>query len=96
MQRSLGIPVYVNIKGKKERCVIMRTPAQAARASISRENRQEYDNEKRAKELSKRMPDGHRHGVAVAVAKMMNINEKHARKLIDSKNKGVVLDGKID
>lgn len=96
MNKSLGIPIYMTRNGKKEKCVILRTPAQAARASVSRENRQEYDNEKRAKELSKRMPDGHRHAVAVAVAKMMNITESHAKKLIDRKNKGVVLDGKID
>lgn len=94
--KSLGIPIYLNHKGKKEKYIALRTPAQAARASINRENRQEYDNEKRAKELSKRMPDGHRHAVAVAVAKMMCIPEHHARKLIESKNKGVILDGKID
>ncbi len=94
--QSLGTPIYLMNKGKKEKYVALRTPSQVARAAISRENRQEYDNEKRAKELSRRMPDGHRHAVAVAVAKMMCIPEKHARKLIESKNKGVVLDGKID
>ena len=94
--KSSAIPVYLTHKGKKEKYIILRTPAQAARASISRENRQEYDNEKRAKELNKRMPDGHRHAVAVAIAKMMCIPEHHAIKLIESKNKGVVLDGKID
>jgi hypothetical protein len=96
MKSSLAVPVYLMHKGKREKYAIMRTPAQAARASISRENRQEYDNEKRAKELSKRMPDGHRHAVAVAISKMMCIPEHKARKLIESKNKGVVLDGKID
>lgn len=92
----MAIPIRMTHKGKTENYAILRTPAQAARASISRENRQEYDNTKRAKELAKRMPDGHRHAVAVAVAKMMNIPESHARKFIESKNKGVVLDGKID
>ena len=72
------------------------TPAQLARMRISRLNRQEYDNEKRAKELANRMPDGHRDAVAVAVAKMMCIDEHKAKKLIYSKSKGMVLDGKID
>ena len=96
MRSSLAVPIYLEHKGKKEKYAILRTPAQAARASISRQNRQEYDNEKRAKELSRRMPGGHRRAVAVAIAKMMCIPEHHAVKLIESKNKGVVLDGKID
>lgn len=83
------------VRGKKDRYVIVRTPAQAARARVSRENRQEYDNEKRAKELMNKMPDGHSDARAVAVAKMMNIPEHHAKKLVQSKS-GVVLDGKID
>ena len=73
------------------------TPAQAARGAVSRENRQEYDNEKRAWELDARMPCGHRDAKAVAIAKMMCISESHAKKLIDPKRKGrVILDGKID
>lgn len=96
MAKNLAIPIFLNHNGKKEKYAILRTSAQAARASISRENRQEYDNEKRAKELNRRMPCGHIHAKAVAIAKMMRIPESHARKLIESKNKGVVLDGKID
>lgn len=67
-----------------------------ARASVSRENRQEYDNEKRAKEIIMRMPDGHIDARAVAVAKMMDIDEHKAKKLIKSKGAGIVFDGKID
>ena len=88
--------VTVIIKNKPEKMYILRTRAQAARASVSRENRQEYDNEKRAKELIARMPDGHIDGRAVAVAKMMSIDEHKAKKLIKNKSKGMVLDGKID
>jgi len=86
------------VKGKRdtERRFILRTPAQAARGSVSRQNRQEYDNEKRAKELSAKMPCGHVDAKAVAVAKMMNIDEHKARKLITKKSKGVILDGRID
>ncbi len=72
------------------------TPSNIARLKVSRENRQEYDNEKRARELAAKMPDGHRDAVAVAVAKMMNINESHAKKMINNKNSKVVLDGKIN
>lgn len=75
---------------------IVRTPAQAARASVSRHNRQEYDNEKRAKELANKMPCGHVDAKAVAVAKMMSIDEHKAKSLIKAKTKGMVLDGKID
>lgn len=86
------------VKGKKdtERRFIVRTRAQAARASVSRQNRQEYDNEKRAKEIVAKMPCGHRDAKAVAVAKMMGIDEHKAKKLIAKKSSGVVLDGKID
>ena len=72
------------------------TPAQKARMRVSKSGRQEYDNEKRARELSARMPDGHRDAVAVAVAKMMMVPESHAKKWINNKNSKVVLDGKID
>lgn len=91
--------VYIIIKGKRparEKHYILRTPAQAARHQISRENRQEYDNEKRARELMNRMPDGHIDARAVAVAKMMCIDEHKAKKLVRKKSKGVVLDGNID
>ena len=89
-------PIYMNMNGKKERCVIVRTRSQDARGAVSRENRQEYDNEKRAKELARRMPSGSREAVSVAVAKMMSIPEAHARRLVMKKNQKVVLDGKID
>ena len=42
------------------------------------------------------MPDGHVDAKAVAVAKMMNIDEHKAKDLIKRKTKGLVLDGKID
>lgn len=89
---SIGIIV----KNKQERYAIIRTPSQAARAIVSRENRKEYDNEKRAKEIVAKMPDGHVDAKAVAVAKMMNISEGQAKKMIKNKSKGMVLDGKID
>lgn len=80
-----------------QRYVIVGTPAQAARKSVSRENRQEYDNHKRALELERKMPCGHRDAKAVAVSKMMQIPEHHAKKLLDRRrSKGVVLDGRID
>ena len=90
------IPVQrVIINGKSH--YVMATTAQAARGKVSRENRQEYDNHKRALELEKRMPCGHRDAKAVAVSKMMQIPESHAKKLLDPRrSKGVVLDGKID
>ena len=88
--------IIVKGKSDNERRYIVRTRAQAARASVSRQNRQEYDNEKRAKELSNKMPCGHVDAKAVAVAKMMCIDEHKAKKLITKKSKGVVLDGKID
>ena len=79
------------------RYFIIRTKAQAARANVSRQNRQEYDNEKRAQEINAKMPCGRPEEKAVAISKMMDIPEKHARNLIDKKRKGkVVLDGKID
>ena len=72
------------------------TPAQAARGRVSRQNRQEYDNEKRAKELARKMPQGHVDAKAVAVAKMMGVDEHKAKELIKRKSKGMVLDGRID
>ena len=88
--------IIVRGKPDNERRFILRTPAQAARANVSRENRQEYDNEKRAKEIIRKMPDGHIDARAVAVAKMMSIDEHKAKELIKRKSKGMVLDGKID
>lgn len=74
-----------------------RTPSQAARHAITRQNRQEYDNEKRALELEAKMPCGHPDAKAVAIAKMMNMPEAHVKKIIKNKKKSkVVLDGKID
>lgn len=90
---------YIIVKGsrpKKERMFMVRTPGQAARGRVSRQNRQEYDNEKRAKELSNWMPNGHVDAKAVAVSKMMKIDEHKAKELIKKKSKGMVLDGKID
>ena len=84
------------IRKKAERMFVPWTRSQRARGSVSRENRQEYDNEKRAKELNRRMPDSCDEYNAVAVAKMMSIDEHKARKLIQSKSRGMVLDGKID
>lgn len=81
---------------KKGKYFVIRTASQEARARVSRENRQEYDNEKRAKEIIAKMPCGHIDARAVAVAKMMNIDEHKARELIKKKSKGMVLDGKID
>ena len=83
----------------KDRIGIVRTMAQANRNRVSRENRQEYDNEKRAIELSRKMPCGHPDAKAVAVAKMMGIPESHAKKFINNDLKGkskVICDGKID
>ena len=84
------------IRKKAERLFVPWTRSQIARGRVSRENRQEYDNEKRAKELNRRMPDSCTEYNAVAVAKMMSIDEHKARKLISSKSRGVILDGKID
>lgn len=93
MGREVHVMQRVIING--QRCVVVGTPAQAARGRVSRQNRQEYDNEKRAKELNAKMPCGHIDAKAVAIAKMMDIPESHAKKLIKRKS-SVVLDGKID
>lgn len=83
------------IRKKPEKYFQIRTKSQVARANVSRENRQEYDNEKRAKEINNHF-NGHTDAKAVAVAKMMNIDEHKAKQLIKRKSKGMVLDGKID
>ncbi len=91
--------IGIVIKKKQERMGIIRNASQAARHHVSRENRQEYDNEKRAIELHRKMPCGHPDAKAVAVAKMMGIQESTAKKYIQKDLKGqskVVLDGKID
>ena len=85
------------VKKKQERYAIVRTKAQAARNQVSKENRQEYDNEKRALEISAKMPCGHRDAKAVAISKMMNVSESRAKKWLENKGKSkVVLDGKIN
>ena len=84
------------IRRKAERLFVPWTRSQIARGRVGRENRQEYDNEKRAKELNRKMPDSCMEYNAVAVARMMSIDEHKARKLISSKSRGVILDGKID
>lgn len=78
---------------------IIRTMGQAARNRVSKENRGEYDNEKRAQEIARRMPCGRPEEKAVAVAAMMKIPEKVAEKMIMKDVRGqskVVHDGKID
>lgn len=72
------------------------TPSNMARLKVSKQNRQEYDNEKRARELAAKMPDGAREHIAVAVAKMMNVDEHKARNWIMNKKSKVVMDGKIN
>lgn len=84
------------VRNKGERMAVIRTPAQAARHVVSRENRTEYDNEKRAKEIANKMKCGRPEEKATAVAGMMCISESTARDLINRKSKGMVLDGKID
>lgn len=84
------------IKKKQERYAVVRNKSQAARAVVSRENRQEYDNEKRAKEINAKMPDTCSDYNAVAVAKMMGVSEGTAKNLIKKKSNGMVLDGKIN
>lgn len=93
MGREVHVISRVIINGQKH--VILGTAAQAARAKVSRGSRQEYDNEKRAKELHNRF-NGPSAAKSVAVAKMMNISENQAKRLINRKSKGMVLDGKID
>lgn len=89
--------VTISTGNGQERIGIVRTVSQVVRGRISRENRQEYDNEKRALELNNKMPCGHPHAKAVAIAKMMNLPESQVKKYIDnSRNSKVVLDGKID
>lgn len=95
----MGQPVHVIrriiLNGKPH--VIVGTPAQAARAKVSRQNRQEYDTEKRMHELSDRMPCGHTDAKAVAIAKMTNRPESQVKKILHGrKNSKVVTDGKID
>lgn len=90
------MPLTIIVKKKPEKMYIVRTASQAARHRISRENRQEYDNEKRAKEIINKMPDGHIDAKAVAVAKMMGISEAAAKTMVKKKSKGMVLDGRID
>ncbi len=84
------------VKKTPEKYVYIRNKSQIARGNVSKENRQEYDNEKRAKEMNAKMKSSCPDYNAVAVAKMMGIDEHKAKKLIKKNSKGVVLDGKID
>ena len=85
------------IKKKPERYAIIRTKAEAARYVVSKENRQEYDTEKRALELNAKMPCGHPDAKAVAIAKMMSVPESQAKKWLNGEKKSkVVRDGKIN
>lgn len=89
--------IGIIIKNKPERFGIIRTAAQATRNRISRENRQEYDNEKRALEIDAKMPCGHPDAKAVAIAQMMRVPEHTAKGWLKNKYKSkVVRDGKID
>lgn len=56
---------------------------------ISKQNRQEFGNEKRVKELAKR---GFNHA---AIAGMMEIPEHHAKRMIKHKASDITLDGKL-
>lgn len=92
----MGISIIVK-SSKNERRGILRTMSQAARIRVSRENRQEYDNEKRALEIDAKMPCGHPDAKAVAISKMMCVPEATAKKWLSNKKKSkVILDGKID
>lgn len=85
--------VYIN--GKPH--FIMGSKSDAARASVSRENRHEYDTEKRIHEINDKMPCGHIDAKAVAIAKMTNRPEHHVKKILNNrKNSRVVTDGKIN
>ena len=91
------MPTGIIVKNRQEKIAIIRTKSEAARASVSRENRQEYDNEKRALELDAKMPCGHSDAKAVAIAKMMSVPESQAKKWLNNKSKSkVVRDGKIN
>ena len=93
------MPFGIIVKGKREqeRYAIIRTKAEAARASISRENRQEYDTEKRILEIDAKMPCGHSDAKAVAIAKMTNRPEHQVKNILtNKKNSKVVRDGKIN
>lgn len=93
----MGFGIIIKKSPSKERYGILRTPAEAARHRVSRENRKEYDNEKRALEIDAKMPCGHPDAKAVAIAKMMSVPESHAKKWLANKKKSkVVRDGKID
>lgn len=89
--------IIIKSSPSRERYGVIRTAAQANRNRVSRENRQEYDNEKRALEIADRMPCGRPEEKAVAISKMMLIDEHKARKILDKgRNSKVVRDGKID
>lgn len=90
------MPIHIIVPKKKEKYFMIRNKSQIARSFVSKENRQEYDNEKRAKEINAKMAASCADYNAVAVAKMMNVSEQQAKKMIKARTKGMVLDGKID
>lgn len=59
------------------------------RAGISKENKQGYDYEKRAKELASRGFNEE------AIGGMMGIREREARKLIKHETQDIILDGEL-
>lgn len=59
------------------------------RAQVSKENKKEYDNEKRVKELTRR---GYNEA---AVAGMMQISEKEVRNMRDHKTNAIFCDGEL-
>lgn len=61
----------------------------AKRAGISRQNKGEYDNEKRAKELSRRGFNQE------AIAGMMQVSEHEAIRMVDHRTKDIFCDGEL-
>lgn len=90
------MPITIVVKNKAEKYFVIRNKSQVTRGNVSRENRQEYDNEKRAREIHRKMPDSCADYNAVAISKMMGIPEHKAKKMIKKPSKGVMLDGRID
>ena len=93
----MSVTIIIKKTLEKGRIGIIRNMSQAIRSRVSRENRQEYDNEKRALELNAKMPCGHEDAKAVAIAVMMDTDEHKIKKILANKKKTkVMLDGKID
>ncbi len=61
----------------------------AMRSRIKKENKKEYDNEKRVKELTRR---GFNEG---AISGMMEIPESHVRKMKKHRTTEMICDGKV-